>query len=321
MKISIIVPVFKVELYIEKCIKSILQQTYTGDLECLIIDDATPDNSISIVEQMLSEKKNNNIEFKIIHHKQNKGLSAARNTGIHNATGDYIYFLDSDDFLESNCILELTRMLHKYPDVELIQAGAISKNQVLSLKDKTDLPEYTQNKEWIKQTLLRRDILPVTSWNKLIKKDFIIKNNLYFKEGIIHEDEHWNYFACKFLSSIAICKKDTYNYITREGSIMHSHNIKSIESWLLILNDFIENIDSFCRHEQIVLIFDRLHPMYVFYPRKIKSTSTNLLKKLSYECTIIGKITIWSILHFPFFINKNKFIYNKLINKFLLPLF
>lgn len=73
MKISIIVPVYKVELYIEKCISSILQQTYTEELECLIINDATPDNSISIIERIILENNNNSIHFKIIHHKQNKG--------------------------------------------------------------------------------------------------------------------------------------------------------------------------------------------------------------------------------------------------------
>lgn len=319
--ITIIIPVYKVELYIEKCLNSVFQQTYSGNLECLIIDDATPDRSISIVNSFLTNNQKDNINVRIIHHKINKGLSAARNTGIINAKGNYVYFLDSDDYLDSDCILKLTKILDKYPDSDIIQAGAISTNKNLSLKDNCYLPEHTNDKNWIKKAILKRDVIPVTSWNKLVRRDFIIKNNLFFKEGIVHEDEYWNFFVCKYISSLSICKHDTYHYITREGSIMNSNNNKSIESWLIILEDFIKNIDIICRNEQITHIFKRLHPMYVFYPRLISNRSAILLNELSHKCTIIGKITIWCILHFPFIINRNKIIYKKLINNILLPLF
>ena len=107
MKISIIVPVYNVEAYIEDCLKSITAQTYKGDIECIIVNDCTPDSSCAIIERFI-EKYNGAIDFKFLHHTKNRGLSAARNTGIDAATGDYIYFIDSDDEITPECIGLLT---------------------------------------------------------------------------------------------------------------------------------------------------------------------------------------------------------------------
>lgn len=321
MIISIIIPVYGIKNYVRKCIKSVIsQKNIIGlELECIIIDDATPDNSISIIENLLSNY-NGLIKFKIIHHEKNKGLSAARNTGIMASKGDYLYFLDGDDFLENDCMSNLVQILNQYPNVELIQAGAISCADGFNLEDRDDLPDYVDDKRWIKRAFLKR-VFPVTSWNKLIRREFVINNHLFFKEGIIHEDEHWNFFACKYLSSMAICKRNIYNYVVREGSIMNSDNKKSFYSWLVILEDFIKGIDGFCRKEQIFQIFERLHPMYVFYPNDISMKSYDLLNTLSLKCTWIGKFTIWCILHFPLTINRKKIIYKFIINRLLLPLF
>lgn len=319
MKISIIIPVYKVELYIRRCIESVINQDYNGLTECIVIDDCSPDNSIKIVETCVRNYKGQ-IEFHIIHHKINKGLSAARNTGIRISTGEYLYFLDADDYIEKDCLRSLVQIKNKYSDVDLIQAGANACWGDFGLEGRNDLPDYTENKLWIKKAFLKRTLFPVTSWNKLIKKDFIIKNNLFFKEGIIHEDEHWNFFACKYLSSFAICRKNTYNYITRDGSIMQENNEKkNIESWLIIMDDFINNIDAFCRKDQIKHIFIRLHHLYVFcniYEFRCKTKL--LLKRLQRQSSWVNKLAISILLNVPYFLNKRKIFYKILLEKVLM---
>lgn len=319
MKISIIIPVYKVELYIRRCIESVINQDYNGLTECIVIDDCSPDNSVKIVETCVRNYKGQ-IEFHIIHHKINKGLSAARNTGIRISTGEYLYFLDADDYIEKDCLRSLVQIKNKYSDVDLIQAGANACWGDFGLEGRNDLPDYTENKLWIKKAFLKRTLFPVTSWNKLIKKDFIIKNNLFFKEGIIHEDEHWNFFACKYLSSFAICRKNTYNYITRDGSIMQENNEKkNIESWLIIMDDFINNIDAFCRKDQIKHIFIRLHHLYVFcniYEFRCKTRL--LLKRLQRQSSWVNKLAISILLNVPYFLNKRKIFYKILLEKVLM---
>ena len=103
MKISIVIPVYNVSNYIERCLRSVINQIYNGEIECIIVDDASPDNSINICESIIKQY-NGNIHFHIIHHKTNMGLSSARNTGTKNATGQFIFYLDSDDFISPNCI-------------------------------------------------------------------------------------------------------------------------------------------------------------------------------------------------------------------------
>ena len=308
IKVSIIIPVYKVEDYIEKCIYSVINQTYCN-IECILVDDCSPDKSIEKVKEIISNYSGN-IKFKIITHEKNKGLSAARNTGIKESTGDYIYFMDSDDYIISECIEIMVRLQEKYPHVELIQAGAICNLEFLDI-EKKDIPfEYTENRRWIKTTLLERYLLPLTSWNKLIKKEFIIKNNLYFKEGIIHEDELFNFYLAKYLSSIAICKINTYVYVSRDNSIMSSKNNKSKESWEIIYKEFINNIDSFCANEQIQLIYKELLPRYVFSFNEEKIGYKKLYLSLSHKTSLIGKLIILFTVYLPYYVIKRKIVYS-----------
>lgn len=102
MRVSIIVPVYKVERYVERCLQSVTAQTYE-DIECICVNDGTPDNSFEVVKRFVAEhgSENKKISFILVEHDQNKGLSEARNIGIRQASGDYVFFLDSDDALPS----------------------------------------------------------------------------------------------------------------------------------------------------------------------------------------------------------------------------
>ena len=222
IKISIIVPVYNVEHYIKECFDSIAAQTYKGEIECIFVDDCGQDNSVAVLVKLIAEY-NGPIQFSIVHHEHNKGLSGARNTGIRNAQGDYLYFIDSDDSITSDCIEKLVALAEKYPGVEMVQGSTKSHRSWLSLQDK-QLPCYSSDRHWIMQAMLARYIIPLTSWNKMIIKPLVINENLFFEEGLVHEDEMWNFILAKHIRTIAFCFEDTYIYRENPNGIMHGVN-------------------------------------------------------------------------------------------------
>lgn len=220
IKISIIVPVYNVEPYIRECFSSIVAQTYKGEIECIFVDDCGQDRSVEILEELTADY-HGTISFFVIHHEHNKGLSGARNTGIRHATGDYLYFLDSDDTITPDCIERLVALAVKYPGVEVVQGSAKSNIDVLCLENR-DIIEYSQNYKWIRKAFLQRYTIPVTAWNKLVCRKFVLLNMLFFEEGVIHEDELWNFFLAKYVRKIAFCKINTYNYRENPNGIVKS---------------------------------------------------------------------------------------------------
>ena len=242
MKISIVIPVYNVARYIKRCIDSVISQTYHGELECIIVDDASPDNSMELVEEIL-RTYNGPITFKAITHEHNKGLSGARNTGIRNATGEYLYFLDSDDEITPDCIESLTQIACTHPGTDIIQGNLVVTDTLYRGFELTQygFPEYTTDRRWIQQHML--DDIPVTAWNKLIRKKFLLRNGLWFKEGLIHEDEHWKYQSFRHVESIAFCNTPTYIYYRNAESLTEvKFKDRNFESLLSIYREFLADI-------------------------------------------------------------------------------
>lgn len=224
MKITIVIPVYNVEAYIEDCLRSVVAQTYKGEIECIIVDDCTPDGSCDIIERFIKEYTGN-IQFKLLHHEKNRGLSAARNTGIDAATGEYIYFLDSDDEITPDCIELLAEPLKKkkYDFVigDYKTVGSDNEFPPLLIEDGGI---YT-NKE-IRSTYFAGKWY-MMAWNKLCNLNFIKWNNLYFKEGLINEDELWSFQQACTAQSMYVIRKETYKYKIRETSIMGGLTIET----------------------------------------------------------------------------------------------
>lgn len=215
MKISIILPVFNVADYIESCLRSIFAQSYK-DIELLIVDDAAKDDSMQIVSSLL---KLSPPEFPVtvIHHEQNKGLSAARNTGIAHCSGDYLLFVDSDDEITPNCIENLAKQAAlTHADIVVGDYKVTgSEDYFPPLKLKTSL---IRGNKRIRDNYMQEKIY-VMAWNKLVRTSFLKRHGLYFKEGLLHEDLPWN-FQCVFhAKSMAILKEVTYIYKVRPNSI------------------------------------------------------------------------------------------------------
>lgn len=265
MIVSLILPVYNVAPYISRCLKSVMDQTYIGPMECILVDDCGEDDSMEIARQLISQYQGH-IAFRILSHDHNRGLSAARNTGIRAAQGDYLYFLDSDDWIEPQCIASMVSLVERYPGVELVQAGAIAHGGEakpwLDLS-KSPLPEYVQGLSEVKPIMLNRKRIPVTAWNRLVRRDFLLHNNLLFQDGLLHEDELWTFMLAKHLNSLAVMKQNVYHYEQRPSGLMSVQDVQKGQSLISIALQMIETIDEHSTHRTIDYIRRFIH-LYSF---------------------------------------------------------
>ena len=224
--ISIIIPVYKVELYLDKCIDSVVNQTYKH-LEIILVDDGSPDRCGAICDEWA--KKDSRI---IVIHKKNGGLSDARNCGLNAATGTYIAFVDSDDFIASTMIEILLRTLleEKADIVECNYVPFINEIDTISCTNEGEINSYTA-KEAL-GLLIENCNFKYTVWNKLYHKD--IFNTLKFEVGKLHEDVFFTYQAFGYSKKITKVDKTLYFYRQRTDSIMGSpvsfRNLDSLEA-------------------------------------------------------------------------------------------
>jgi glycosyltransferase involved in cell wall biosynthesis len=216
--VSIIIPVYQVSDYVERCLLSVMNQTYQN-IECIIVDDSSTDDSIAKCEWLINEYVGP-IKFHMLHHEQNRGLSAARNTGTDAASGNYIYYLDSDDEITSDCIERFVTIVMNHPDVEMVvgKHKSVEKGEIdLCIYEKLD-SEYHSNEDIF--YAFRKHGLPIYAWNKLIKRTFLTQYAITFIEGIVWEDAPWSFFVYKNLSNLYVCDQVTYHYYIRPNSIV-----------------------------------------------------------------------------------------------------
>lgn len=242
IKVSIIIPVYNVAPYVEVCLRSVLEQDYL-EKEIIIVDDCGTDNSMEIVQKVVVDYKQ---EVHILKHTKNKGLSAARNSGIKAATGDYLFFIDSDDYLLCNdAISRFVGLAMKWPDAEIV-FGCV-KGLFTNFEAVNRQNEYCNLRKEVKKTVLREwPFLAV--WNRLIKRKWVLENRLFFKSGIVAEDMLWDFYAAKYMSAFAVCKIPTYWYrAVSTGLVQNTKNNKLwIDSYSFIIRDVLSHIDCCC---------------------------------------------------------------------------
>lgn len=238
--VSVIVPVYQVSDYVERCLVSVMKQTYPH-IECVLVDDATEDDSIEKCNSLIKHYQGP-IQFKIIHHEQNRGLSVARNTGTNAATGDYLYYLDSDDEIMPGCIEKLVSYVLEDNRIELVQGRYLRKDDGKDELGKSD-EVWIWNNEEARNQFLHWRTLNCAAWNKLLKKAFIIDNRLYFREGASNEDFLWTFYLIKYLNNAQLCKDITYYYHIRPNSILNDGNITKIgQSYVDIYEEMLHNL-------------------------------------------------------------------------------
>lgn len=236
MKVSIIIPIYKVEAYIKRCIESVCNQTYSN-LEVILVNDATPDCSIEVANSVIENSSRSDI-FKIINHDQNKGLSGARNTGIEHSTGDYIFFIDSDDELEDNDSIELLAncLMENNADVAI--------GNYRGIKDEGSyISKYNKKALYSDGSLIEAFVsgdIPVTAWNKLISRK-LFNEGLQFKEDILNEDELFSYQMLFMNPTVVMLGDVTYKYYIRQGSIMTSFNENRLISPVVVHEEAVKS--------------------------------------------------------------------------------
>lgn len=219
-KVTIAIPIYNVEKYVEKSILSALNQTY-ADIDFLIVDDKGSDTSMDIVKRIQSTHPRGN-HIRIIDHGINKGLGAARNTAIDNAIGDYLYFMDSDDIIETETISKLCEVMIR-EKVDIVEGsyqvcsidGNILRKQVLPPRKNAE--EFAICK-WMKECRLYYDGY---AWNKLYNLQFLRSNNIRCIQSHRNEDVFFSFQVVLCAKSIVTLSDITYNYLMRPGSIVN----------------------------------------------------------------------------------------------------
>ena len=300
--LSVIIPVYKVESYIGKTLRSLMgQKSVFENVELIFVNDGTPDNSMELVKDYLDKIPN----IKIIN-QENGGLSNARNTGLKQAVGEYVWFVDSDDWLEDDCIRYILDRLaanngkidvYCYRIREYSEDGSVICERNLLFKDAKTLT----GREFLNTSI---GFTPMQQF--IIKKSFLEINGLSFKDGLVHEDIE---FAPKMLlctKAMQVVPETTYCYLRRSGgNITGSKKISEnrLISLLYILEEY-RNLEKMCENRDNTCIFQRIQKIAVqaiYGFSSIEQVKQNYLNAFSSEqIKLYRRIILRNIISFNY---------------------
>ena len=287
MKFSIIIPIYKVEKYLHECVDSILSQTF-GDFEVILVDDGSPDGC----PQICDEYAHKDARVKVIHQK-NAGQASARNAGLKMSRGEYIVYLDSDDYFgDSQTLAKLDKKCVNFVDIVMYGYAKFFESDH-SLGE--PICNYPQNLKGIKpgqviRSLLAVDMYDGSAWNKTIRKDLLINNHIEFRTGIISEDSDW------FLQVVSVAKiYDVVNesfviYRQRGDSTSHTPNVKAFTDNLLILEIWTKRLEKAAvprdLKDELLYVLARYYAntmvLYSFFKEELVKENFSRLKSLKY---------------------------------------
>lgn len=261
LKVSILTPVYGVEKYIEQCARSLFEQSYAS-IEYIFVDDCTPDRSIDILQSVQKAYPNRAQQVRILHHDKNRGVGAARQTALMAATGNYIFFADSDDLLPKNAV-ELLVKKAECTNADLIdggykewsngKAGELQKPFEMN-KERSENKEKSINKEKnigspkMLKFLVCQNIITNRLWGRIYKRSLIMEQKIFFEEGINYaEDLFWNAQFLFYGNTVSI--NDVVYYYRTDNENSYNHNIseKNLLSYFKStrrLLDFFAEYDS-----------------------------------------------------------------------------
>ena len=233
MRFSVILPIYKVEKYLAECVDSILNQSFS-DYEVILVDDGSPDTSGAICDEYARK----DARIKVIH-KKNGGLSDARNAGFEIACGEYVVFIDSDDYVTDKDFLKkisakidecgsdivLYKYSKLYEETKKMDAPAFSLDFVNGITDSDELL----------YELVKRDAYYGMAWIKAFKRDVAVKGGVSFEKGLLGEDMDWYFNLLLHSGSISAIDESFIAYRQREGSITSTHKIKNLTDFIYIL--------------------------------------------------------------------------------------
>lgn len=233
MRFSVILPIYKVEKYLAECVDSILNQSFS-DYEVILVDDGSPDNSGA----MCDEYAKKDARIKVIH-KKNGGLSDARNAGFEIACGEYVVFIDSDDYVTDKDFLKKisAKIDERGSDIVLYKYSKLYEET-----KKMDAPAFsldfvngTTDSDELLYELVKRDAYYGMAWIKAFKRDVALKGGVSFEKGLLGEDMDWYFNLLLHSGSISAIDESFIAYRQREGSITSTHKIKNLTDFIYIL--------------------------------------------------------------------------------------
>lgn len=270
-KFSIIIPVYNVEKYIKKCLDSVFNQTFT-DYEVIIVNDGTKDKSMDIVKDY---------DLKVIN-QENKGLSAARNTGVKQAKGEYLIFLDSDDYIEKDLLKEINESTKNNPDLIRFQIKEVFENTSI---EKEYHEKSFDGKNGVEAfEIIAKYHFVENAWAYAIKRNYYLENKFAFKEGTIHEDFGLMPLIIMKANIVNSISYVGYNYLQRQGSIMNQKDYEKTKKKVIdFYNHYLylkEEIDktsldskvfkSFISNSVIIKICELEKKEYKEYKKRLK---------------------------------------------------
>lgn len=321
LKLSIIIPIYKVEKYIAQCLDSILNGSTRGlPFEVIAVNDGTPDNSMDIVsdyQQMYSNLK--------VLTQTNQGQGEARNNGIKEAQGEYVWFVDSDDWISDNAIPKILSEIESNPGIDMFVTPS---EWVYGKKEKNFIDLQVQSELCCHGVdYLKADNCRVAVWMFIFKKSLMLDNHQFFNKGIKHEDGIWGYKMLYLATCVKLFMKPLYYYRQRDDSDMHSITIRSgydlikIHRYLgIFMNDFVKVEDkvwfqkwNMLRLEESVSIVWHLHKTKEFW-QFIKDTRDYRCKVCD-ECMPLGglkwKMKCWLFKH-PVLNKRRRLLFDKI---------
>ena len=307
-KITIAVPVYGVEKYIEKCATSLFEQTYSN-IEYVFVNDCTKDRSIEILQEVANRYPARKPFIHIIQHHKNRGISAARNTGVSASTGKFIMHVDSDDYIEINTI-ELAVKRQQETEADIVSFNACAHKP--RYNEYYNHPHYSSPKEMA--VLIISQKAPISIWGRLIRLSLYKDNNINTEEGTnMGDDYQVSPILAYYAKKVSTLNKTLYHYnCTNISSSTYSfsENISN-QTWrsVELLNLFFQHkekmfidalefikIKLIAEHITICCQNDMGRKYYLFLRNKLKNTDKNIWKKLSLERRIILYLTNFPLL-------------------------
>lgn len=245
--VSVIIPVYNVKPYLQRCVQSVLHQTYK-DLEIILVDDGSTDGSGELCDQIAATDKRI-----IVVHQKNQGLSGARNTGVRCATGDYIILLDSDDaWLMADgietLVHETTADLIVFKRVDIFGKD----HNIAGADYDTEKINRMSDTQTVFSFLVNTQQLQISACFQLVRRKILLDYDIFFPSGMLSEDIFWNFHLWQHLTSVKFTNLDFYGYYHREGSITTSPNIRYYQSYDQIFTYWKAQCDTDCINAEAI---------------------------------------------------------------------
>ena len=298
IEISIIIPIYNVEKYLRQCLDTVYSIKNIKK-EIILVNDSSPDNSYKIIEEYQKKYE----EETVVINRKNGGLSAARNSGLEVAKGEYISFIDSDDYIDSLKFEEIFKKGKKLNLDIIIGRAKKTWDDKNKNEEKLEVPnefidiDIIKGEKYLRESFYYRKHR-VEVWDDFYKREFLLKNDLKFIEGILHEDVPFTFKAFILAQKVKFFDINFYYYRQREGSIMSTLNKKSFISRLYFTEELIEffNEKEINKKEYNDYLGNHLWNSYKQLKKIDKKIIVKLLNKKNYSLKVLTKLSIMYLL-------------------------